>query len=77
MSKFRVHVAAEDGHPHLETIEAPTIEEAVSQVRAAGLQLDAITQIDELPPSLEPAELAPPPAPVSYTHLTLPTNREV
>ncbi len=62
MTRYRLRVAPQDGQPHIETIEADSMEEAMAYVNAEGLKVDAIEAINA-PGQFEPAVPMPPTAP--------------
>lgn len=62
MTKYRVRVAPQDGRPHIESIEADSMEEAVAYTKTHGLSVDAIEAV-EGPGQFEPATPLPPSAP--------------
>lgn len=62
MTKYRMRVAAQDGRPHVETIEVDSIEHALNYAKTHDLEVDAIEAI-ETRRRFEPEGPIPPTAP--------------
>lgn len=62
MPEYRLHLVPQDGQPKVLTIEAKSMEEAMSLSHAKGLAIEAIEAVD-LPEQLEPAGPIPASAP--------------